>query len=178
MSQAEKIANRREKVMSLRVMNPWMANAEIAESLGVSPSAVSRDFEALEEQDKITFIAFPAKGKYIQQYDTFYVFIETSYVGARERNSKSGKKQKGARISYQREMAKCIRDAILAPEMEHAVVFGGLDILLGGPFDILLKLYGTNPKTVHDFVIDHLRSIPYILKTSTAWKPRDQEKDP
>lgn len=161
MNQDKKIANRRDKVLSLRVINPWVTNSEIAKELGVSESVISRDFNELENQDKIVSVQMPAKGKYLGQFDTFYVFIETSWMGS-----------KPPKNGYQQEIVRQIEQKLIEPELADVIVFGGIDILLGGPYDILLKIYSGKPKPIHEFVINHLRSIPHIIRSSTAWKPR------
>lgn len=49
------------------------------------------------------------------------------------------------------------------------LVFGGVNIVLGGIHDIILRLFSDDPTSVGSYVTRFLRSRPSVASTSTAW---------
>lgn len=99
----------------------------------------------------------------VSSHQRFYVFIETTYQQTAPPPANTQKYQEWVAEEVETRLMKNFADSLIS---------GGVDILLGGDWDMMLTVYvakgGAIQDQMHDFVIHHVRTCPHILRTSTT----------
>ena len=117
----------------------------------------------LREKSLLSDAPIPRIGgkEWARYFTKFYVFIETSYDPAISfEGERDHEYQQGVRDELER---------VLSEEDCGAIVPGGIDIVVGGVFDIVARLYANRIDDVHRFVTKRVRVMHHVLRTSTAW---------
>lgn len=158
-----KRSNIPEKIISILIENPKITREEISEYLNVSYQSVQKHLLSLQKQ-KIVIPSFYITETQIKRY-LFWVFILTQYPGDGEDNEKDGYGN-----DYQRNLCKEIGESFHKNiDLVEGLIFGGTHIVIGGSYDIILKLFSDNPDSVGKYVTRFLRSRPAVVSTSTSW---------
>lgn len=157
-----------ERIISILMEDPTATRLEISKRLGVAYQSVQKHLLQLKDQGVI-LPSFQVAEKKIKKKHTFWIFILTQ-------NPNMGKSLEMA-TDYQRELCneifKSFHDATLSQVVDAGMIFGGLDIVIGGRYDIILRIYSDNPDSVGRYVTRVLRGRPQIQSTSTAWSLRE-----
>lgn len=151
-----------DKIISILVEKPTITREEISEQLGVSYQSVQKHLLQLQKQ-KVVLPSFTVTEKQISKY-TFWIFIMT-------KNPREGRANRSEN-DYQRTLCKEIAQSFHQPELKHLVeglIYGGVNIIIGGRYDIILRLYSDTPNSVGSYVTRFLRGHAAISSTSTAW---------
>jgi hypothetical protein len=109
----------------------------------------------------------------VKKKNIFWIFISTKNPNEAKSIAKSRIKN-GLNNSlgddYQRVLCSEIEKSFLMEsDLMSGLVFGGVHIVLGGIYDIILRLYSDDQDSVGHYVTRFLRSRPAITSTSTAW---------
>ena len=152
-----------EKIISILAENPAVSREEISKRLGVSYQSVQKHIFAMQKR-KVVVPSFSVVESKIKKY-IFWVFILTKYTPENEnvQNDSFGN-------DYQRRLCKEIAESFQQnSNFVEGLIFGGADIVIGGTYDIILRLFSDNPDSVGKYVTRFLRPHPAIVSTSTAW---------
>lgn len=119
---------------------------QLAKALGESPSTVYNRVKRLEKNEVIRKFTISFSYDHLDLSNVAFIFVGLKPP----ENNKNG----GQKI---REMASDI-----------AKISGVCEVhIISGEFDLLVKIRSKSLKTIGRFVIDELRTKPYVLKTST-----------
>lgn len=103
----------------------------------------------------------------------FWIFINTKNPDENKGRPKKGLERQhhdDLGNDYQRRLCREIEESFLVPsDLMSGLVFGGVNIVLGGIHDIILRLFSDDPTSVGSYVTRFLRSRPSVASTSTAW---------
>lgn len=161
-----------EKILSILVENPNVTRDEIKNRLGVSYQAVQKHLSSMQQQGLVV-PSFSVAEINIKKY-LFWVFILTQ---APKGYSHDDEEVNEIRNDYQRRLCDEIAESFHKKgDLVGGLIFGGTDIIIGGIYDIILRLYSDNPNSVGRYVTQFLRSHPSTAQTSTAWSLIDQDR--
>ena len=153
-----------QRIVAYLKQHPSASRKEISRQLGVSYQAAQKHLRRLEE-DGLVRPGFLVSESWDAGKHEFWIFIATRYD--RRTDSADG--------DYQDKLCRAIA-AELGPEGKHAqtLSFGSIQILLGGDWDIVLRVRSADADAVGRFVTRYLRSKPNVVRTSTAWSLGDR----
>ena len=142
--------------------HPTASRAEIAGALDVSYQAVQKHLRRMEEEGTV-LPAFLVTERWDVERHEFWIFVETRY------DPHVDPRLAGA-ADYQGELCRAIVSELAAdPQWVDVLSFADIRILLGGNWDIVLRLYSSDPDAVGRFVTRYLRSLPAVVRTATSW---------
>lgn len=152
-----------EKIISILIENPKITREEMSKQLEVSYQAVQKHFLSLQKQ-KIVVPSFSIAETHIKRY-LFWISILTKHPGKTEDIHLDG-----SGSDYQRKLCKEIAETFHKKnDLVEGLIFGGAHIVIGGSYDIMLRLFSDNPDSVGTYVTRFVRSHPAVASTSTAW---------
>ncbi len=158
-----KRSNIPEKILSILFKNPAVTREELSKQLGISYQSVQKHLLILLTQEIVVPSFTVAETKIKKQY-RFWIFIETRFP-----------EQDGKQHDYQQKLCDEIVKSFQEGENSKLVdglIFGGIDIVIGGNPDIILRLLTDDPNIVGNYVTRFLRVQPAVVSTSTAWSLR------
>ena len=159
-----------ERIISLLVANPTITKKEIQERLGVSSQSIQKQMLRLKSQGQV-LPSFWVNEQYLQSRRTFWVFILTRKSDMDQ--ATEADEATGAENDYQERLCEKItrsfEDKALIERLGGGLIFGGVDIVLGGTYDIVLRIHTDNPDAAAHYVTRFLRGKSEIVSTSTAW---------
>lgn len=163
MRTASIVETRRARQLAIRQARPLATIPEIAAALETSEATVKADLKYLRSSNLLSEVSLPRLGgkQFEKHFTKFYVFIETSYRPT-ESELKTPDHQYQARVRD--ELGRLLRE-----EDCGAIIPASIDIVVGGVFDIVVRLYAKRMEDVHRFVTERVRVMPHVLRTSTAW---------
>lgn len=143
--------------------HPTATRQELSETLGVSYQAVQKHLHKLEEE-RWVLPGFVVSDRWEAGKQEFWIFIETRY------DPRLGGTDGSDERDYQSALCRAIAEKLtLDSEWAEEISFGSLQILLGGKWDVVLRVFSRDQHAVGRFVTRYLRSQPAIEHTSTAW---------
>lgn len=177
--------------------HPTANRAELADALGVSYQAVQKHLRRMEDEGTV-LPAFLVTDRWDAERHEFWIFIETRYyrdparaLGPAPASGEAGDEPSqdgaGALGDYQGALgdyqgALCQRIVAELGESSawnDVLSFADIRILLGGNWDIVLRLFSDDPDAVGRFVTRFLRAQPAIVRTATSWALSERgEEDP
>lgn len=141
--------------------HPTANRRQISEALGVGYQAVQKHLRRLED-DGLVLPGFLVSDRWDADRHEFWIFIATRY----------DRELAGEEIGADYQGALCRQVAAkLTDDEEYAeeISFGSIRILLGGEWDLVLRVFARDPDAVGRFVTRYLRAQRGIVRTSTAW---------
>jgi DNA-binding Lrp family transcriptional regulator len=178
------VERRRARQLAYRWQFPFCTHRDVATALEISEQQVKDDLEHLKQAGVVTTVTLagvkidrtlkavesdqPALEamRMLRSYSKFYVMVETSF-DYRDKAFRSGRSG-----GYQQKVKEEIEKEMQDYQSGRGIIPAGVDILLGGDFDILVRLYAKSIDDVHHFVTERVRTIRHVLRTSTAWCQR------
>ncbi len=146
-----------EKIVAYLKRHPTASRAEIAQRLGVSYQAAQKHLRRLEDEGLVR-PGFLVSDAWDAGRHEFWIFIATRYDAATDEGG-----------DYQRALCREIADELTAGAYGKEISFGFVQILLGGDWDVMLRVYSRDPDAVGRFVTRYLRAKASVERTSTAW---------
>ena len=147
-----------------------MTKEELQTRLGVSYQSIQKQLLRLKQQGTV-LPSFWVNEERLKKRRTFWIFILTKNPHVVTDRS-TAEPPKAKPTNYQRNLCNEIKKSFQKPELAEdlaGLIFGGVDIVLGGTYDIILRLFTENPDAVALYVTKILRGMPEISATSTAW---------
>jgi DNA-binding Lrp family transcriptional regulator len=163
-----KRSNLPERIISTLVQNPGIKRERISKQLGVSYQSVQKHLKKMEKE-KIIVPSFSVNLDSINKERVFWIFISTQNPD-QSKNKLDSEAGDELGSDYQRELCNEIKESFRKDsEIVSGLVFGGIHIVIGGVYDIILQIFSDNPDSVGHSDTRFLRSRPAIASTSTAW---------
>lgn len=181
--------------------NPTASRSDLADALGVSYQAVQKHLRRMEEEGTV-LPAFLVTDRWDAQRHEFWVFIETRFYRGEGRGamvgppagsdpggdpggdpgsdsgSDSGSDPGSELGDYQAALCRRIVGELSEnPTWNSVLSFADIRILLGGNWDIVLRLFSDEPDAVGRFVTRYLRAQPTIVRTATSWALSESSDD-
>ena len=153
----------------------------LQDEFNVGPSAIRKHLRLLRKRGWIRPSIVVTDQAFARRPSKFWISILTGSKGVPAKDGETplpfkpdGRLRRGAGEfperpgpgGYQIELCRDIEKNIRAHD---DLFFGGIEILLGGDWDLLLWVYAYDEQAVGRFVTRYLRQHPSIEKTSTAW---------
>jgi DNA-binding Lrp family transcriptional regulator len=160
-----------EKILSILIENPTVTREEISKRLKVSYQSVQKHLLRMQ-RDKVVTQAFVVDETKIRNKKfMFWIFVSTKNPNdSRRRSGEKPDEQNDLGNDYQRRLCNEIAASFHKDsELVIGLVFGGIHIVIGGVYDIILRVFCDHPDVVGRYVTRFLRSRPAIVSTSTAW---------
>jgi DNA-binding Lrp family transcriptional regulator len=153
-----------ERIISLLMENPTVTKKEIKERLGVSDQSIQKQMLRLKNSGAV-LPSYWVSERYLQSRRTFWVFILTKPDPAHRTEAEENDYQERLCLKITRSF----EDKALIERLGGGLIFGSVDIVLGGAYDIILRIHTDNPDAAAHYVTRFLRGQPEIVSTSTAW---------
>lgn len=150
----------RERMMTFLLMHPHATLDAMVKKLDLQLWGVRELRNRIANLGWIKQSWFPSR-KMLRQYQQFFVFVETSYE---QHDAPTLKENQG----YQEWVKEQVEEALTSQGAPN-IVLGEVEVLLGGPFDMLIRLYAKDADAVHTWVADELRKIHHIRRSTTSW---------
>ena len=177
-----------QRIVSFLRRHPTANRQHVADALGVSYQAVQKHLRKMEASGQVKPGFFVTDAWESGRHE-FWIFIETRHVGdpglgdTRLRSPGSGDSGsagdgRGGEVSvgaeglgdYQADLCAQIAERLTHEvEWTEALSFLGIEVLLGGDWDIVLRVASDQPDAVGHFVTRYLRSRPAVVRTRTCW---------
>jgi DNA-binding Lrp family transcriptional regulator len=168
-----------EKIISILVKNPTAQRSDISKQLGVSYQSVQKHLLKMQDEGLVK-PAFLVSESKIKKKNMFWIFISTKNPDEVKTKSKKGSVGEGGYDlgnDYQRRLCNEIEDSFqMKSDLMSGLIFGGVHIVIGGVYDIILRIFADDPDSVGRYVTRFLRSRPAIVSTSTAWSLKENNK--
>jgi len=167
-----KHSNLPEKIISLLIENPAITREEIKKRLGVSYQSVQKHLLKMQK-DKIVTPAFLVDETKLKKKKIFWIIITTKNPNETKRESKNkpeDEQNNDMGVDYQRRLCNEIaKSFLMKSDLVGGLIFGEVHIVIGGTYDIILRVFADDADAVGRYVTRFLRSRPAIVSTSTAW---------
>jgi DNA-binding Lrp family transcriptional regulator len=166
-----------EKIISILLSNSATPRKEISERLKVSYQSVQKHLLKMQNDGVVTPALLVNEGK-VKKKRLFWIFISTTSPDAIKSKSKKRPDQHDdLGNDYQPRLCKEIEESFqVTSDLMSGLIFGGVHIVLGGDYDIILRIYADEPDSVGMYVTRFLRSRPAVVSTSTAWALSESTK--
>lgn len=152
-----------QRIVAYLRRNPTADRRSLAEGLQVSYQAVQKHLRRMEEKGEVRS-AFLVSDDWDRDRHEFWVFIETRF----------DPRHAAPDSDYQRDLCAAVVERLTTdPEWMEELSFVDVRVLLGGQWDIILRLSSKDADAVGAFVTRFLRSLPGVVRTSTAWALSD-----
>ncbi len=156
-----------QQIIAYLRRHPTADRRRLSEALGVSYQAVQKHLRRMEERGDVSS-AFLVSERWDADRHEFWIFIETRFDRASAEPDSD----------YQRDLCRSISEQLSNdPEWAADLSFVDIRVLLGGQWDIVLRLSSSDADAVGRFVTRYLRSLPGVVRTSTAWALSDEGPD-
>ena len=158
--------------------HPTANRSDLAAALGVSYQAVQKHLRRMEE-DGTVLPAFLVTDRWDAERHEFWVFIETRYYRGEGRGADTREHEGASDLSdYQAALCQRIVSELAEnPTWNDVLSYADIRVLLGGNWDIVLRLFSDDPDAVGRFVTRYLRAQPTIVRTATAWALSESSDD-
>lgn len=158
-----KKTNLPSRIVAHLKQHPTASRQELSETLGVSYQAVQKHLHKLEEE-RWVLPGFIVSDRWEAGKHELWIFIETRFDRDPDHPERSGERD------YQGDLCRAIVETLTGDsQWAEEISFGSIQILLGGSWDIVLRVFSRDQNAVGRFVTRYLRSQPAIVRTSTAW---------
>ena len=172
-----------DKIISILQEDPTITRKQLSQQLKVSYPAIQKHLNKLEK-DKVVIPAFRVEDAKIKK-SIFWIFIlsknpqDVFFEKTEEgRYRLIGNRADADSSDYQRAICKEIAASFQENNsIVEGLTFGGVHIVLGGQYDIILRIFSDDQDAVGNYVTRFLRTRPDIVQTSTAWSLRERKGD-
>lgn len=162
-----------QQIIAYLRRHPTADRRHLAEALGVSYQAVQKHLRRMEDEGDVAS-AFLVNDAWDADRHEFWIFIETRFDPRTRDEAPPAQAEKGI-DDYQRRLCEAVVERLCNdPQWTADLSFVDIKILLGGQWDVVLRLSSTDADSVGRFVTRYLRSLPTVVRTSTAWALSDR----
>lgn len=163
------------RVVSCYLLDQKITHRAVAKRCGLDDSERSQLMNAIGSRGREWVCdALSLSSKKAQHIDEFYISVSTScdHHAKPIATLEKGREKYETFAGYQLWVVDRIKEYFLS-ERNTDMFLASVDILVGGPHDIIMHVYTNKSSSVHDFVINTLRVIPHVSATATASVRKD-----